>query len=338
MSPRALLLLALLGPTTACSSTIGGDPGEAGPDGGGGGLGGGADSGTCAEVRVELTPTTPTVQLLVDRSGSMNQGFGNTDRWGAVYRTLMDDTTGIVARLQGEVRFGLTTYTAQNDVQPCPNLTNVAPTLTNFDAIDSMYRGLDPIEDTPTAPSIDATRDLLAGVADPGPKIIVLATDGEPDTCEVPDPDGQPAARAASVAAAQAAHAAGIDVYVISVGGDISEAHLQDVANAGVGLAVGGADNAPYYRALDAAQLVSAFDQIIDGVRSCTFSLNGTVDESRAGEGTVTLDGAALELDVGWRLVDGSTIELIGAACDAVLAGGEHVIEAEFACGSFDVE
>lgn len=338
MSPRALLLLALLGPTTACSSTIGGDPGEAGPDGGTGGLGGDPDSGTCAQARVELTPTTPTVQLLVDRSGSMTRGFGNTNRWAAVYRTLMDDADGIVSRLEGEVRFGLTTYTAQNDVQPCPNLTNVEPALINRSAIDSMYRDLDPIEDTPTAPSLDATRELLLGVADQGPKIIVLATDGEPDTCEVPDPDGQPAARAASVAAAQAAHAAGIDVYVISVGGDVSEAHLQDVANAGVGLPVGGATNAPYYRALDPAQLVAAFDQIIDGVRSCSFTLNGTVNVDRAAEGTVTLDGDALEFGVGWRMIDGSTIELIGAACDAVLAGGEHVIEAEFACGSFDVE
>ena len=45
-----------------------------------------------------------------------------------------------------------------------------------------------------------------------------LATDGEPDTCADPDPDGQPAALAMAVSAAQDAHALGIDdQYAIQV-------------------------------------------------------------------------------------------------------------------------
>jgi hypothetical protein len=332
----SLLLSALLAPTLACSSTFTGDiapddddddPPASSPD-----------AGECARARVELSPTTPTVQVLVDRSGSMTRSFGSTDRWRATYRTLMDGTTGLVARMQDDVRFGLTTYSARDNVQPCPNLHTVAPGLSNYASIDQMYRQLSPLEDTPTAPSIDAVRTLLAGVTEPGPKIIVLATDGEPDTCAVPDPDGLPQAKADSIAAAQAAKAAGIDLYVISVGGDVSTAHLQDMANAGVGLPVGGAQNAPFYRALNPGELVAAFDQIITGVRTCTFALNGTADPGQAAQGTVTLDGVALEYGVGWELTDPSTLALIGAACDAVMAGGQHVIEAQFSCGGFDVE
>jgi hypothetical protein len=336
--PLRFALLALL-TTAACSSTIagGGDDGPATDDPGGGGGGASfADAGTCAEARAVLTQTTPTVMLLVDRSGTMDQNFAGRSRWDAVYDTLMG-SSGVVARLQNQVRFGFTAFTGKPGVG-CPLLATTAPAVGNLGAIDALYRGLDPIDDTPTAESLDVMRAQLAQLSDPGPKIIVLATDGEPDTCAVPDPDGQPAAKALAIAAAQNAHAAGIDTFIISVGSDVSQAHLQDMANAGVGLTVGGGQNAPYYQALNADQLVSAFDQIITGVRTCSFTLNGSVDPAAAADGVVTLDGVVLDYGSGWTLSDEQTITLLGDACDQVLAGGDHAIDAQFTCGSFQIE
>ncbi|HLU65962.1 MAG TPA: vWA domain-containing protein [Kofleriaceae bacterium] len=332
--PRLAAPLVCL-PLAACVTTVG-DPGlepdteEPGDVGGGGG--GGDDE--CASVQVELTDVIPTVMFLVDRSGTMEYGFGGTSRWNAVYSTLMNEQSGVIKRLENEVRFGLAAYTGADSIPVCPIIEQVPPAMGNHAAIAQMYGVLDPIEDTPTAPSITSTRALLEAIPETGPKIIVLATDGEPDTCEDPDPDGQPAARAASVAAAQAAHEAGIDLYIISVGADIAQSHLQDMANAGVGLPVGGVENAPYYQALNPDALVAAFEQIIGDVRSCSFAIDGRVDLGQADRGTVTLDGVELEFGTQWQLSDESTLELLGTACDTIMGGGDHLVEAEFTCGA----
>ena len=58
------------------------------------------------------------------------------------------------------------------------------------------------------------------------------------------------------------------------------------------------------------------------------------IDPAIAAGGTVTLDGASLVFGVDWRLVDGDTMEILGDACDLVLAGGDHQIDAEFTCPS----
>jgi hypothetical protein len=309
------------------------DDGSSGDDDSGSG---GDDSEECPGVNVALTDVIPSVLLLVDRSGTMTFDFGNTDRWSAVFDTLMNNDTGLVRRLDQEIRFGISLYTSDDGFAggPCPFLAQVEPKLGNYGPILDLYSGLQPIEDTPTAPSLAAAQASLAAVQEPGPKIIVLATDGEPDTCNVPDPDGLPAARAESVAATQAAHTAGIDVYVISVGDQVSQQHLQDLANAGVGLPIGGAENAPFYQALDPGALVAAFDTIIGGVRSCTFALDGVIDLDQAETGTVTLDGATLDFGTDWQLRDESTLEILGDACATILAGGDHEVTAEFECGS----
>ena len=70
----------------------------------------------------------------------------------------------------------------------------------------------------------------LENPAIPGPKYIVLATDGEPDTCAVPNPsNGQPEA----IAAAPSSFAKGIPLFYISVGTDVSATLAQAMANAG---------------------------------------------------------------------------------------------------------
>jgi hypothetical protein len=334
--PLSLLL------STACVGSVGGedpaDPAGDGDDGDGDDSGDG--DGDCASVEVALTESTPTVMLLVDRSGSMYDPFGGTDRWSAVYETLVNETTGVVKRLEQQVRFGVAFYTSTDaDAQngTCPVIDQVMPAMGNYGSIHDMFDALEPVEDTPTAPSLMVAKNLLSTVDETGPKIIVLATDGLPDTCEVPDPGSdaeQLALQDETVAAAMDVHAAGIDVYYVSVGPDVTQQHAQAMANAGRGLPVGGVENAPYYQALNSDALVAAFDEIIADVRSCTFAVDGTVDLSRADQGTVTLDGQDLMFGTEWDMVDEGTIELLGAACDAVKDGADHAISASFTCGS----
>ncbi|MGC4116894.1 MAG: hypothetical protein QM765_20495 [Myxococcales bacterium] len=80
------------------------------------------DAGDCPRVKVTATELVPTVQLLVDRSGSMGEEFvPGTSRWSALKTALVDPSQGVVTRLQSKVRFGATLYT--NDGQgTCPDL------------------------------------------------------------------------------------------------------------------------------------------------------------------------------------------------------------------------
>ncbi len=304
----------------------------------GGNGGTGADGGSgegCIKADVTFDKQTPTVVLLIDQSGSMTASFGGGSRWNVLRNALMNDQTGIVKQLENDVRFGLALYTSfdGNAGGQCPVLTEVSMSLGNHAAIKAVYDAASPEDETPTGESIDAVVQTLAPYPEPGPKVIVLATDGEPDTCAQPNPqNGQPE----SIAAAQNAFQQGIETYVISVGNQVSLGHLQDVANAGKGLQVGGSQNATYYLANDQAALVAAFNEIIYGVRSCVFELEGQVSAADADQGVVTLDGQPLVHGDpnGWKLNPPNEVELVGSACDAIKSG-DHQVSIDFPCGVY---
>jgi hypothetical protein len=79
----------------------------------------------------------------------------------------------------------------------------------------------------------------------------------------------------------------------------------------------GGDTTAQAYTALDTSALVAAFDAIIGSVRTCDFTLQGTVTGPNAPRGKVVLDGQAAHL---WRrqrlaVPDDQTVRLEGTAC-----------------------
>jgi hypothetical protein len=311
---------------------------------GSGGTSSGNGSG-CPGVTVEFETVTPTVVLLIDVSSSMDAGFGGGDtRWETV-QNILTDPAGLIAELQNDVRFGLALYSSVNGSlgadelggAQCPLLVQVGISFGNFQAIAQTVDNGQLVDDTPTAESITAVAGTLAAFQEFGPKAIVLATDGEPDTCVNPDAQdddvAQAAARAQSVAAVQGAFQQGISTYIISVGDQISQQHLTELAGAGVG----GSPDAQPYTANNTSELVAAFSQIIGGVRSCEFDLqNGTVDAAGAGQGTVLLDGEALGYgdENGWDLPSPNQVRFLGQACNKVqLTGG--TVDISFPCGVF---
>ena len=315
-----------------------------------------ADADACAKTSVDLSTEIPNVLLLVDRSGSMSQAFeGDVSRWSSLRKALIDPTSGLVPSVEASVNLGLALYTGPDrgvvglestatepdpdyvETETCPYLVQVPVAASNGAAIQAAYlpQEIRPMSlgQTPTGESLEAVLPSLTGLDAtlfPGRKVIVLATDGEPDLCD--NGNDEVGGRERSVAAVEAAFTAGVTTFVISVGDQVGENHLRELANLGQGFP---ADDPMdrFYRAGDATSLAQAFEDIVNGVRSCTFTLDGMVTGD-GHEGSVTIDGnSVLQNDAnGWRLNGPSEVELLGTSCELVKMG-DHSIDVSFPCG-----
>jgi von Willebrand factor type A domain len=285
----------------------------------------------CPQLEEVLLPQIPTFQLVVDQSGSMNEDFdAGVTRWEAVEDTLIGPD-GVVTQLQSSIRFGISLY--DNPMMGmCPDVLSLPPQLDAADEISALFAAEMPGGDTPTGESIEQITGELLGDPWEGEKVMVLATDGEPDTCAVPDPMGAEVdmVRGVAVDAVAAAYDAGIRTFVISVGLDIAEEHLQDLANAGVGVQAGD-PAAEFYVANDTASLVAAFNAIVAGLRPCDFPLMSPLPAELAPSCDLTVNDAPFPFDDpdGWAVQDETTLELQGAACTAIQEG---VVEVKLQC------
>jgi hypothetical protein len=313
--------------------------------------GGSPDAETCDAPVARRRPAS-TVLVVLDQSSSMNEQFPppinladppNPTRWDSIKRALVDPSTGVLEQYESELRLGLMLFSGDGGFAAgeCPLLTSAPVTagglidfdVGNFDAISAVLSPAEPIEDTPTSESLEAAARALEAFDAPGSKRIVLCTDGEPDTCENPAANFDPASVERTVDTVSSIYDRGIRTEIVAVGFD-TDSFAQAVANAGAGAGPTGA--APYYAPVDQAELVAAFESILGRAAGCEVALGGTVVGDPAA-GTVVLDGQALELDApnGWRLVSPSTIELGGTACATASANLDD-LSVTFPCGAFE--
>lgn len=317
--------------------------------------------GGCNDLQVEFETVIPTVMLVVDRSSSMFDLplAPHPNRWEPLKEALVGDD-GAVTDLQSGIRFGFAAYTNQAGTGTCPQFDPTEIGLDNYDAIKARYDEVssDPIltgvkGETPTGAAILAATAHLAAFTEPGPKSILLVTDGEPDRCSEPDPQcGQDEA----IAAVQAAYAQNIATFAIGVG-EVGVNHLQDLANAGLGQPVqdrpepvdcpmgsftlgaysptGGA--AKVFNPADPDALKADIAGIVGALRSCSYTLSAEVIADKAHLGTVLVnDEAAVFGDPnGWRMNDAYELELIGASCVAVKTVASPDVYISFPCESF---
>jgi hypothetical protein len=313
----------------------GGGTGGTSPRGGTGGTiivtMGGSMSGSaggpmlCAGTEVQSKPVVPTVMMLVDNSSSMFEP--RETLWDALYTALMAPG-GPVEDLQSQIRFGFASYkgfSALTEEDPaCAEIESVPYALDNYAAINELYTDLGTQWtgngqkwETPTGHAIGRVVTELAALETdpPGPKYILLVTDGNPNTCQVQDPQcGQDF----SVRAVQDAYAAGVGTIPLGLGDIISqpnagcphsarcgELHLQDLANAGKGLPVEApkpelvyeqcndkigkmligsyspttpvAENAPFFVASTPEALASQLTTLLNSVVSCTLDMDAIV-------------------------------------------------------------
>ena len=237
---------------------------------------------------------------------------------------------GIVTKLQASVYFGAAMFPSDM----CPGVFSTPRALNNHDNIANLIAAHGPSGNTPTAQAIDAVvTDFMQNPSPKGsPPVILLSTDGLPNTCADNSVTAQ--SRADTVTAAKNAFSKGVRLFLLVVGNEIDAQFKQQLANAGQGV-VAGQPDATAYTATDPASLAAAFQSIIGGVLSCDLQLSGQVDPTEGQNGTVTLNNMTLNYGTDWTLdPNGLIIHLLGNACTTLKNSQNPVVDATFACGA----
>ena len=187
----------------------------------------------CNQFDLTFVPKTPTVYVLVDRSGSM---FTKPATGTAAWEPLKAGVLKVIQQVQKDVRFGFGAFTGEIG-QTCPMFDKVEAKFDNYEPIATLYNSLKaPTKgETPTMKVLQQVGEILKKDTTDGPKTILFVTDGEPDYCD----DGNATCPVDSVVnRLQELNKAGINTVVfglVSPVATVSEATLQAFANAGAG-------------------------------------------------------------------------------------------------------
>ena len=175
---------------------------------------------------------------------------------------------------------------------------------------------------TPTAAALTAATDYLKTLSDPNEKVILLATDGEPNCGGNPASVNTDDVTGASNAAA-AANTAGFPVYVIGIGPSLS--NLTQLASNG--------GTKDYYPVTSPDQLASALSSIGKTIGSCKFTANQEPPDSGNIGVYVNKNIVNKDDNNGWKF-GASTQEIVltGSYCDQMTSGNDATVQILFGC------
>jgi len=332
-----------------------GGSGQGGSSTGGNGFfGSGGDGGdvsigvdmappNCGQTSVSVTPVPPDILIVQDRSLSMTDnimdkpcdagvgpmaGNGNghcgaTSKWSLVIAALNQ----VVQQTETKVNWGLMFLGAeptQCGAATAP-VVNVGPS--NFSAIQAALNGetFSGALGTPTGPVMNNAVKYLTGLADPNPKYLLLATDGEPN-CGNGSNSLNMADDTGAQNAVTAAYNAGFPTFVVGIATTSDPAatnSLNAMAVSGGEAQTGAATQ--YYAVSDTATLVSVLNKILGKALSCTIPLsgvNGTLDKVAVSAKDVNGNTIEIMQDPtnGWSYTDATKTAIIlnGDSCNSL--------------------
>jgi hypothetical protein len=324
-----------------------GTGGEGGSSGASG-SGGSPVEGTCGDLTITPNRVPVDVLLVLDRSSSMEYSITGdcycaltstsqgslcqpvpancATRWSAVVPAV-DQTIAASPNLN----WGLELFSAPNAASCSVSLTPQVPLAVNGGAtIQALLPTLKLALYTPTATAINNANLYLQSVKDGNDKVILLATDGEPN-CK----NGQVNAdddTAAAVAAATSAARNGFPVYVIGIGPSQALSNLQQIAVAG--------GTTDFYHADSPQALATSLSAISKIVAStCEFQTpqappDATLVYVYVDKQLITQD--ANPTDDGWMFgATSSNIVLTGSYCTNLLNGAPAPVQIIFGCAGY---
>jgi hypothetical protein len=308
-----------------------------------GGVSGSSGTATgCSVTQVTATPAPTDMLLLLDRSGSMNYSIAEdcycdpglatggtvaacadlsvcTTRWSGLsfaVKTTLENTP--------DIQWGLKLFSTPGGTSCAVNSgVEVQVAAGSAGAITSQVDGVAPANNTPTAAAVTAATAYLKTVADGNNKVILLATDGEPNckpggSSSSPDVEG-------TTTAIRAAAKAGFLVYVVGIGPSVG--NLDNFAVAG--------GTGSYYPAMSPAALATALTSIAKAAATCTFTTAQSPPDPNAV--AVYLDGVLVPQSAssGWTYgADTRSIVLTGSYCGRVMDKPTSTVQVEYGCPS----
>lgn len=319
-----------------------GTPGDAGPS-------------ICEEEDFPLEQgPPPEVMLVIDKSGSMDEG--SPTKWTQMVNAL----TAITTQFDQQIKFGLLTYPAGGGLSVQCDVPAVAvPVDLGQAASIASSLGNNPGGGTPTAFALEVAQTTLTGLGTPNPKFIILATDGGPncnDSLTLPcscslgnatacctNPMGCTALNGPSHCVddyhcfdvLDALHQAGIDTFVLGLPGTGEYAAILDEMALRGGQPLQGG-NTQYYDVTNQTELEQALQSIAGSVISCTLHLSQAPEYPE--EVLITFDGVQVPRDTtktdGWEYDDATmtSITIYGSYCDQLQSGQVTEMKALFKC------
>lgn len=307
----------------------------------------------CTGGTFSLARATPTVMLVLDRSGSMSTVA--TRSVGASRWVTLTDALATVLPRADTMALGALLFpagAASSQVCVAPALADVSPATGNAAAIVAALRASEPVGQTPTADALVAAAAQFDEAAPAArARALVLATDGAPDcnlsldpaTCTCTRTDvactaGLCLDDARTVATVAELAAGGLPTWVIGLEDTANPAlvaTLDRLAVAG-GRPVTGAAHA-WVPATSPSQLEGALDAIRTELQSCDWVVDSVPDTG--GGIVVTVDGQTVPWDPsgvdGWSWGSRARGEVVfrGAACTALTARAAPVVQAVVQCG-----
>jgi hypothetical protein len=264
---------------TASGGTSSGSSGDFGTSGGASSSSGqtGGDGGACAAVSAPAKLQNVNLVMLLDRSGSMgDSGNGNNNRstrWTPVTTAIKSFVTD--TSVQG-MSASLTLFPNSADV--CSNTiystANAAMGSIPNAAIVATIDGTNPGDGTPLRRGLGGVISQATAYATAHPDektVIVVATDGEPTGCDVPNRPtaAQVTAEVNLIGSDVAAVAASTPTYVIGVGSSLT--YLNSIA------ASGGTTAATLVTVGDPAATAAAFLATLNKIRQDSISCDVTI-------------------------------------------------------------
>jgi hypothetical protein len=334
--------------------SLAGTGGPANAGGAGGAPGAPDDSGTaegtCGDTTITPNKAPVDVLIVLDRSDSM--GYSMTgdcycnsypvslrqgslcnpqpdncgDRW-TVVSTAVDQTVAANPNLN----WGLDLFSAPSS--PSCSVSLVPQVLVgpaNVAQIQSLLAAMDLQLWTPTAAAVNAARMYFESLKDGNDKVILLATDGEPNckNGKASSDDDMPA----TIDAVAAAAAEGFPVFVVGIGPTQALANLDALAQ------VGGTGH--FYPA-DSAQSLAESLATISKIVSTTCEFQTPMAPPDDSKVYVYVDKtlikqATASTDDGWLFgATSSTIVLTGSYCESLLAGAPSTVQIIFGCKDY---
>lgn len=319
----------------------------AGGEGGSSGTTGSAE-GTCGDTTITPNRVPVDVLLVLDRSSSMEYSItgdcycalSNTSqgslcqpvpancstRWSAVVPAV-DQTIAANPSLN----WGLELFSAPDAPSCSVSLNPQVPLAANGGAtIQALLPTLKLALYTPTTTAINNANLYLQSVKDGNDKVILLATDGEPN-CKNGGVNADDDT-AAAVAAATSAARNGFPVYVIGIGPSQALSNLQQIAVAG--------GTTDFYRA-DSPQALATSLAAISKIVASTCEFQTPKVPPDATLVYVYVDKQLITKDVnptddGWMFgATTSNIVLTGSYCTNLLAGTPSTVQIIFGCPGY---